>query len=114
MNRIFPLGALCLAAVMAGATPTLAQEETETDIGADFLAACVGAYGEDNTDFCTCKTEQATLTADEELIRYFIAFYENPARFRQEVAAGNVPEAVQKAWPRYVMESNKICLETAG
>ena len=92
---------------MAG--PAAAQ----ADINEEFLAACMGAYGTESSEFCICKTEQAKLLENEEMMRHFIAFYQDPNKFRQDVTAGNVPQEIQNAWPRFVMESNKVCLQPA-
>src|SRR5688500_4552049 len=102
--RIVLLGALAVAAGLCATAPSRA------DGGDDFMTACMNAYGEDSNEFCTCKTEQARLLADEEMMRHFIAFYQDPNKFREDVAAGKVPEPIQDAWPRFVMQSNKICL----
>jgi hypothetical protein len=102
--RIVLLGALAVAAGLCATAPSRA------DVGDDFMTACMTAYGEDSNEFCTCKTEQARLLADEEMMRHFIAFYQDPNKFREDVAAGKVPEPIQDAWPRFVMQSNKICL----
>jgi hypothetical protein len=103
------LAALCLLGGFYVASPAAAQE----DLNGDFLAACMSAYGTDSNEFCTCKTEQAQQLASEELMRHFIAFYSDPGKFREDLAAGNVPQDIQDAWPRFVMESNKVCLEPA-
>jgi hypothetical protein len=104
------LAASCLLGAFSLAGPAAAQE----DLSGDFLAACMGAYGTDSNEFCTCKTEQAELHASEDLMRHFIAFYQDPGKFREDLAAGSVPQDIQEAWPRFVMESNKVCLEPAG
>jgi hypothetical protein len=45
------------------------------------------------------------------MMRYFIAFYQDPNKFREDVTAGNVPQDIRDGWPRFVMESNKVCLQ---
>lgn len=106
MKRLLLLGAFCLTG-LAGTAPA------QADINDDFMNACVAAYGDESNEFCTCKTDQAKAFGDEEMMTYFIAFYQDPSKFREEIAAGNVPETVQDAWPRYVMQSNKVCLQPA-
>jgi hypothetical protein len=98
---VYLIGAAFLSA------PAAAQE----DLNGEFHAACMSAYGTDSNEFCTCKTEQAQELASEDLMRHFIAFYSDPNKFREDLTAGKVPEDIQNAWPRFVMESNKVCLE---
>jgi hypothetical protein len=111
VKRVIFLAAMSLVGGFSLTGPAAAQAETPTDINADFLTACLGAYGEDSNEFCTCKTEQAKLLENEEMMRYFIAFYQDPNKFREDVTAGNVPQDIRDGWPRFVMESNKVCLQ---
>jgi hypothetical protein len=98
---------ILLATLALGATTVLAVPAL-ADVKEDYLAACLSAYGEDSTDFCTCKADEA-VKLDETLARSFIAFYQDPGKFREDLLAGNVPEDVQKDWPYFVMSSNKLC-----
>jgi soluble P-type ATPase len=94
------LGVLALAALPV---PALA------DVKADYMAACMEASG-DNTELCTCKTEQASKLVDEEMMSYIIIALKEPATFTTMIGEGKVPEAVVKKWPFYVRDSNKACL----
>jgi hypothetical protein len=98
---------ILLATIALGATTALAVPAF-ADVKEEYLAACLSAYGEESTEFCTCKAGEA-VKLDEVLARSFIAFYEDPAKFREDLLAGNVPEQVQKDWPYFVMSSNKLC-----
>jgi hypothetical protein len=109
VKRVLALAALCLVGTLSAAGHAAAQ--AATDVNEEFLAACMSAYGTDSSEFCTCKTEQAKLLENQELMRHFIAFYQDPNKFREELAAGNVPQDIQDAWPRFVMDSNKVCLQ---
>jgi hypothetical protein len=109
VKRVVSLAALCLLGTASLAGPAAAQ----TEINDEFLAACMSAYGTDSSEFCTCKTEQADLFDNEEMMRHFIAFYQDPNKFREDLAAGKVPQDIQDAWPRFVMESNRVCLQPA-
>jgi hypothetical protein len=102
VKKIILLATLALGATAAIAVPALA------DVKEEYLAACLSAYGEESTEFCTCKADEAT-KVDEEMARFFIAFYQDPGKFREDLLAGNVPEEVQKDWPYFVMSSNKLC-----
>jgi hypothetical protein len=98
------LGALSVAALSTAVPPAAAATPEE------YNTACVTAYGEDQAEYCTCKTEQVGKLVDEEVIGYLIAFYQDPAKFRQDVNDGKIPERVQAEWPGFVMASNKVCL----
>lgn len=91
------------------ATPALA------DLEADYMAACLAA-SDDNTELCTCKTEQAVKLVDEETLGYIVIRLQDPARFSTMVKDGQVPEKVVAQWPFYVRDSNKVCQapQTAG
>jgi hypothetical protein len=107
VKSVLFLAPLCLVGTLAAAGPAVAQ----TDVSEEFLAACMSAYGTDSSEFCVCKTDQAKLLENEEMMRHFIAFYQDPGKFREDVAAGKVPQDIQDAWPRFVMESNNVCLQ---
>jgi hypothetical protein len=85
------------------ASPALADQR------ADLLAACLAASG-DNTEFCTCKADETVKIVDAAMIDFIILNMKDPAKFREEIAAGKVPQDVQDKWPHYVMDTNKICL----
>ena len=102
MKQTILIATLALGATAALATPAFA------DVKEDYVAACLGAYGEESTDFCTCKADEA-LKLDGEMVQFFIAFYSDPGKFREDLQAGKVPEKVQKDWPYFVMSSNKLC-----
>jgi hypothetical protein len=102
VKKTILIAALALGATTAVATPAFA------DVKEDYVAACLGAYGEESTEFCTCKADEA-LKLDAEMVGFIIAFYQDPAKFREDLLAGGVPEKVQKDWPYFVMSSNKLC-----
>lgn len=102
MKKTILLATLALGATTALATPSAAA------IKDDYLAACLSAYGDESTEFCTCKAGEAE-KQDEEMVKFFIAFYSDPAKFREDILAGNIPEEIQKDWPYFVMSSNKLC-----
>ena len=85
------------------ASPVLADQK------ADLLAACLAASG-DNTEFCTCKAEETVKIVDAAMIDYIIQNMTDPTKFREDIAAGKVPQEIQDKWPHYVMDTNKICL----
>ena len=95
------------AAGLAISSPTLA------DVKDDYMAACMEASG-DNTELCTCKTEQAVKLVDEEMMGYIIIALADPEKFTTMVNAGEVPEDVVQKWPFYVRDSNKVCLAPAS
>lgn len=103
MKKTILIAALALGTAAPFATPAHA------DLAEDFMAACVEAYGETSTEFCTCKTEEAGKLVDDEMLGYIIAFMKSPSQFRDDIAAGKVPRHVQDAWPHYVMDSNRVC-----
>ncbi len=100
--------AAALAVLMlVGAVPVVpAQAATEED----FLAACLEVAGEDNTELCTCKAEQAASLVDAEMMDFIIARMKDPQAFSEMVKAGDVPDAVAAKWPFYVRDSNAVCL----
>lgn len=98
------LGALVLAALPS---PAFA------DVKEDYMAACMEASG-DNTELCTCKTEQASMLVDEETMGYIVIALKEPAKFSEMITKGEVPKAVVDAWPYYVMKSNKACVPPAN
>ncbi len=81
--------------------------------GEDYMAACMGASG-DNTELCTCKTEQAVKLASDEMLDYLVLALAKPAEFTEKVNKGEVPEAVTSQWGYYVMQSNKVCRPSEG
>ena len=94
--------ALALVAGIAAASPAAAG------VKEDYMAACMGASG-DNSELCTCKTEQALKLADEEMLGYVIIAMSEPAKFTEMIGKGEVPEKVVDAWGPYVMKSNLAC-----
>ncbi|HHY49513.1 MAG TPA: hypothetical protein GYA10_07180 [Alphaproteobacteria bacterium] len=92
--------------VLFAAAPALA------DVRQDYMAACLRASG-DNTELCTCKTEQAVKLADEEMLGYIIAYMRDPRAFNEAISKGRVPEDVVRKWPYYVRDSNKACATPA-
>jgi hypothetical protein len=105
MSKLNKLFVLPLIAVTAG---FLVAGESRAATGEDYMKACMGASS-DNTELCTCKTEQAVKLADEEMLGYLVMSLTTPAEFTEKVNKGEVPEAVTKKWGRYVLESNKVC-----
>ena len=98
-----------LAIAVAGlavASPVLA------DVKEDYMAACMAASG-DNTELCTCKTEQASKLVDEEMMGYIIIALSDPQKFTTMINDGEVPEEVVAKWPFYVRDSNKVCITPA-
>lgn len=93
-----------MTAGLAAATPALA------DVREDYMAACMKASG-DNTELCTCKTEQAMKLVDEEMMGYIIIALADPRRFTTMVNEGKVPQDVVRKWPFYVRDSNKVCVQ---
>ncbi|MEO7220954.1 MAG: hypothetical protein ABIY37_00630 [Devosia sp.] len=102
MKRHLFLSTFILAVSLA-ATPSFA-----VTTGEDYMKACMGASS-DNTELCTCKTEQAVKLADEEMLGYLVMSLTKPTEFTAAVNKGEVPEAVTKKWGRYVLQSNKVC-----
>jgi 6-phosphogluconate dehydrogenase len=99
-----------LAVAIAGlalSAPALA------DVKEDYMAACMKASG-DNTELCTCKTEQASKLVDEDMMAYIIVALADPQKFATMVNAGEVPDEVVQKWPFYVRDSNKVCLAPAS
>lgn len=76
----------------------------------DFLAACLAVAGEQGTELCTCKAEQAGKLVDAEMLDYIILRMQDPQKFSEQVKAGEVPQAVVEKWPYYVRDSNAVCL----
>ena len=106
MRRRIVLAALVAAAGFS-ASPSLADGK------ADSMAACLGASN-NNTELCTCKTDEAVKIADEEMLGFIaIALKDNP-KFREMVQKGEVPDAVIKKWPVYVRQSNAVCIPPAN
>lgn len=103
-----PAIALCLLALAWGGSTLPAAAATEEE----FLAACVAIAGEDSTELCTCKAEQAATLVDAEMMDYIIVRMNDPQKFSEMIKAGEVPEAVVAKWPYYVRDSNKVCLAT--
>ena len=101
------------AALALGLAGALATTPARADVKEDYVAACLAAYGEDQTDFCTCKAGEA-LKLEGDIVNYIIAFYQDPNKFREDIQAGTIPEEVQEAWPYFVMSSNKICRPADG
>ena len=77
------------------------------------MAACMEASG-DNTELCTCKTEQAAKLVDEEMMGYIIIALSDPPKFTTMVNEGEVPDEVVAKWPFYVRDSNKVCITPAS
>lgn len=94
-----------LVALAALASPPV-QAATE----ADYLAACLTVAGEEGTELCNCKAEQAGKLVDEVMMDYLIARLQDPQAFSESVKAGDVPQDVMDKWPYYVRDSNLICL----
>jgi hypothetical protein len=103
--RIVLAGAL--AASLVSVTPSLADGKS------DYMAACMGASN-NNTELCTCKTDEAVKIADEEMLGFIVIALKDNAKFREMVQKGEVPDAVVKKWPTYVRESNKVCIPPAS
>ena len=101
------LSAAVLLPALVLATPAFA------DLKEDYMAACMAA-SDDNTELCTCKTEQAATLADEEMLGYLVAYLKDPAAFNASVGKGEVPQTVVDKWPFYVMKSNKACATPAS
>ena len=93
-----------LVALVVLSTPAAAATQE------DYLAACLVVAGEQGTELCTCKAEQAGLLVDEEMMDYLIARLQDPQAFSEQVKAGEVPQTVVDKWPYYVMNSNGVCL----
>ena len=89
------------------ASPALA------DIKDDYMAACMAASG-DNTELCTCKTEQASKLVDEEMMGFIIIALSDPQKFTTMVNEDEVPDEVVAKWPFYVRDSNKVCITPAS
>jgi hypothetical protein len=104
-RRILLAAAVALAGLSA--TPSFA------DVKADYLAACLGASG-DNTELCACKVTEAVKIADDEMLGYIVIALKDNPKFREMVKAGEVPDAVVRKWPTYVRESNAICIPPAN
>lgn len=101
---LLALAPLAVAIVGAAfATPSLAAL---TD---DYMAACLTASS-NNSELCTCKTEQARKLLDDEALGYLVSYMKDPAKFNEMVSKGEVPDAVVEKWPYYVRDSNKVCL----
>lgn len=107
MTRLSLLPAVVLVAGLAAAAPAFAATPPAT--GEDYMAACMGASG-DNTELCTCKTTEATKLADAEMLGYIVLSLKDTAKFHEMVQKGEVPEKVLSQWGFYVMKSNAICL----
>lgn len=103
------LGLLVVASVLPAMPAQAATEE-------EFLTACLTVAGEDSTELCTCKAEQAALLVDAEMMDFIIVRMQDPQKFSEMVKAGEVPGEVVSKWPFYVRDSNAICLatDTAG
>ena len=106
MHKLMLLPVVALAAGFA-ATPSLA------DVKADYLAACLAATNE-NTELCTCKATEAAKIADDEMLGYIVIAMKDNGKFREMVKKGEVPDAVVKKWPKYVRESNAVCIPPAN
>lgn len=104
MRKLIPLLALAGGLLT---TPAFA------DVKADYLAACLGATN-DNTELCTCKVTEAAKVADDEMMGYIVIAMKDNAKFREMVQKGEVPDAVVKTWPKYVRESNAVCVPPAN
>lgn len=76
----------------------------------EFLAACLAVAGEEGTELCNCKAEQAEKLVDAEMLDYIIMRLQDPQGFSEKVKAGDVPEDVVAKWPYYVRDSNAVCL----
>lgn len=99
-------GALLFGALAATLPALPASAATEEE----FLNACLAAVGEDSTELCTCKAEQAAKLTDAEMMDYIIMRLNDPQKFSEMVKAGEVPDEVVARWPFYVRDSNAICL----
>jgi hypothetical protein len=100
LRTILLSGSFAFAAILPGAALA--------DAKADYMAACMQASG-DNTELCTCKTEQAEKLVDADMMGYITLALKEPATFTTMINEGKVPEAVVKKWPFYVRDSNKAC-----
>jgi hypothetical protein len=102
-----------LAPLVIAVASLVVAAPARADIKDDYMAACMEASG-DNTELCTCKTEQALKLVDEEMMGYIIIALADPEKFTTMVNAGEVPEDVVQKWPFYVRDSNKVCLAPAS
>jgi hypothetical protein len=98
-----------LALLMTGLAAIVATSPALAAAKEDYMAACMKASSDD-TELCTCKTEQAVKLVDEEMLGYLVTALADPAKFSEMIDKGEVPQKVVTKWPFYVRDSNKVCL----
>jgi hypothetical protein len=110
LQMFLPISRLALALGLLASASALPAVPAQAATQEDVMTACLVAAGEDSTELCTCKAEQAALLVDAEMMDYIIIRMQDPQKFSEMVKAGEVPEDVVSKWPFYVRDSNAVCL----